>query len=172
MLVNEFAWIVFWHGGSTPPISIFEKVNMRLNLLTYPHKKLRKKSKKVVDFVGLRPIIPNMLRIMRRDDGVALAAPQVGILKRFFVSDKKEMLNEVFINPTWKPSKESKLSVQQEGCLSLPGILFSVSRYDEIEVEYWDLDGQKHSDSLSGFSARIFQHETDHLSGRLMIDSL
>jgi peptide deformylase len=109
---------------------------------------------------------------MKKEDGVAIAAPQLGIHKRFFVADRGVLPHAAIINPTWKPAENSFLNPVQEGCLSFPGILLTVDRWDTIEVEYQDLDGQSHEALLSGFSAQVFQHETDHLDGILMVDRL
>lgn len=143
---------------------------MKLNLLTYPNKKLRLKSRKVIDIDEIRSIIPCMLKIMKRDDGVALAAPQVGILKRFFVVAASILPHTVIVNPSWKPNEESRRILVREGCLSLPGIFLTISRWDVIKVEYQDIDGESHLGSLGGFGAQVFQHEYEHLDGVLFID--
>lgn len=145
---------------------------MPLNLLTFPHKKLVQKSRKVVDFSRIRPIISTMLRIMKKEDGVAIAAPQVGLHKRFFVADRGVLPHVAIVNPKWKEAEDSSLVPVHEGCLSFPGLLITVDRWDSIDVEYQDLDGESHQTRLSGFSAQVFQHETDHLDGVLMVDRL
>lgn len=140
---------------------------MTLSLLTFPNKKLRKRSKKVVDFDGIRPIIPSMYRIMNKEDGVALAAPQVGIHRAFFITQ-----NDVIVNPSWRTTENSNRYTVQEGCLSFPGLIVDILRWDTIEATWDDLDGQRCKSLLSGFNAQVFQHETEHLQGILFIDHL
>lgn len=141
---------------------------MRLNLLTFPNKKLQQKCEEVVDFSTLPPIISNMKRIMREERGAAIAAPQVGVLKRIFVTDQ----GDVMVNPSWKPSANSSIALLEEGCLSFPGLWIKVQRYTDIDVTYQDINGEGVSDTLNGFAAQVFQHETEHLDGILFIDKL
>lgn len=141
---------------------------MKLHLLTWPNKKLRRKCEKVLDFSEIPPIISNMIALMKKHRGAAIAAPQVGVLKRFFITDQ----HEVVINPSWSPSKNSSEVVVEEGCLSFPGIWVDVKRFDSVDVQYQDVDERWVEKTLKGFDAQVFQHETDHLNGVLFIDFL
>jgi peptide deformylase len=75
------------------------------------------------------------------------------------------------INPTWRAAS-NQMSIEVEGCLSIPGLRAAVPRYWEIEVEGRQPDGEPKTWSLKGWPARIFQHEIDHLDGRLLTDSM
>lgn len=120
-----------------------------------------------------------------QDDGVALAAPQIGYPMRIFVVSKKvfELLGKtkkdpgeeipiddaVFINPILKKvSKEKK--VVEEGCLSVRWLYGKVKRGTKATVQAWDENGQKFERGGTGLLAQIFQHEVDHLNGVLFID--
>lgn len=115
-----------------------------------------------------------MLHLMYVEDGVGLAAPQIGINKRIMVFNEegdygrkdKEM---VLINP-YIISKSTEMAISEEGCLSFPLIRGTVSRHTWIEVEYQNVKGQKQSCRFEGFPAVIFQHEYDHLDKVLFID--
>ena len=116
--------------------------------------------------------------------GVGLAAPQVGILKRFFLAKPKDK-TQVFINPeilessgeeipsfTNSPKierKKPKASRKKllEGCLSIPNIWGNVARKKEIKLRYQDIEGKVHIENIKGFLSVIIQHELDHLNGIL-----
>jgi len=112
------------------------------------------------------------------DDGIALAAPQVGISYRIFIvsgklwadeENKKIKSDVVFINP--KITKRSKkMSTLDEGCLSVRWLYGKTKRSDKVSIEAYDIDGKKMTWHGSGLLAQIFQHETDHLEGILFID--
>ena len=116
-----------------------------------------------------------MLELMYESSGVGLAAPQVGISKRCFVMDSscgEDARSMMIVNdPTYEPVGE-KLSLSDEGCLSLPGITAPVERLSEIRVTYTDQNGNKVEKNLCGIESIIFQHELDHIDGVLFIDKL
>ena len=124
----------------------------------------------------LKEIISAMTKALsREDDGVALAAPQIGLpLQIFVVSPKSYDVNAkwkplVFINP--KITKASKKMIDvQEGCLSVRWIYGTTTRHASVTVEAHDENGTKFSFGASGLIAHIFQHEIDHLDGILFID--
>ncbi|SHH52962.1 peptide deformylase [Thermosipho atlanticus] len=131
---------------------------------------LRKKAEKVTDFEFVRNLKEEMLKTMYLDDGVGLAAPQVGVLLRFFVMDEGN--GPMFIiNPEIIEHSEEK-ELGEEGCLSLPGIFADVSRYKWVRLRYQDEYGKVHERLFEGYPARIVQHESDHLDGVLFIDHL
>jgi len=107
-------------------------------------------------------------------DGVALAAPQIGLLLKIFIVSHKLFNDEstddvVFINPVvTKLSK--KLKTLDEGCLSVRHVYGKIKRAEKATVEAYDEHGHKFSWNASGLMAQIFQHETDHLEGVLFID--
>lgn len=121
-----------------------------------------------------------MVAIMEEKNGVGLAAPQIGIPYRMFViiikgDDKKgEPIYgkpEVMINPSYVPLSE-EMSIESEGCLSLPGFHSSVLRYQKIRIEWTDLTYRKHSEEVEGWRARVFQHEYDHLEGLFFVEKV
>ena len=129
---------------------------------------LRKKSKPVKEVTeNIRLLVEDMLETMKEANGVGLAAPQVGILKRVIVVDIGEgpiaMINPEIIN---------SCGTQEgyEACLSVPGKSGVVIRPKELSVKFWDLDGQEVNIEAEDFFARAICHEIDHLDGRLFID--
>lgn len=121
-------------------------------------------------------IIKDMQKALAKEaDGVALAAPQIGISKRIFViapgayEEKAKWKPLVFINPIiTKVSK--KTSEMQEGCLSVRWVYGKTKRHVGATIESYDENGNKFSYGATGLIAHIFQHETDHLDGVLFID--
>ncbi len=120
----------------------------------------------------LRAIVGEMRRVLFEQRGVGLAAPQVGIAKRLMlVCESGNPGDEtVVLNP--EIAEVSGSEVGEEGCLSFPGIYGHVPRALTIRVRYQDLDLREHEMTLTGFVARIFQHELDHLNGDVFIDKM
>ncbi len=155
-----------------------------LDIVTLPADVLRQKTHPVTTFDdALQTLIANMIDTMRDANGVGLAAPQIGKLISLTViegmPDVDEEGNEipdsrqlfVVVNPkiTWR-SQETVDGI--EGCLSIPGYVGEVERSDAIRVRAQDGRGKKIKMRLTGWTARIFQHEIDHLNGELYIDKL
>ncbi len=131
---------------------------------------LRKKAKeveKVDDRVRL--LISDMIDTMHHADGVGLAAPQVGILKRIVVIDVGDGVH-AFINP--EIISQSGEEIDYEGCLSIPGIRGKVKRPAHVVVRALDPDGKERKLRANGLLARAVCHETDHLDGILFIDKV
>ncbi|MCX7654409.1 MAG: peptide deformylase [Fervidobacterium sp.] len=131
---------------------------------------LRKKSEPVVDFSKVRAILEEFKSTMYTEDGVGLAAPQVGISMRFFGMDDGTGF-KMIVNPEILEKSEEK-EIGEEGCLSVPGVFANIQRHRWIRVRYQDEHGVYHEELLEGYTARIFQHEYDHLDGVLFIDHL
>ena len=119
----------------------------------------------------LNKLIENMYQTMYQSEGVGLAAPQVGLPIRLFVVDASQMAEEypelankkmTFINPEIIDFSDEEV-ILEEGCLSLPGIHERVSRSESITITYLDEQFVEHTDTFSGFFARIEQHEYNHL---------
>lgn len=122
----------------------------------------------------LERLMDDMLDTMYAAPGIGLAAPQVGVLKRFFVVDVGEddaRDPRFFINPEITARSETK-SVYEEGCLSLPKHFADVERADAISVSYQDRTGTERTLDADGMLARCIQHEMDHLDGILFVDHL
>ena len=111
----------------------------------------------------------NMLRIMRQARGVGLAAPQVGVSVRIVVmtADDRPV---VLFNP--KILSATGTNVDEEGCLSIPGLYGDVERSTVIEIEALDRKGRKSTWEMDGMSARVVQHEIDHLDGILFTEKV
>ncbi len=147
-------------------------------IIVYPNKRLREKSKDILEFdVELHKLLDDMYETMVAKDGIGLAAIQVGIAKNLLLINlmdeegvqKKENLLEV-INPKITHLEGSE--VYQEGCLSVPGYYDDVQRAEKITVEYFDRFGNKIEEDLNGLLAIAMQHEMDHLQGHLFIEKL
>ena len=136
------------------------------NILKEGDEALNKISKPVVDFdERLWTLLDDMKDTMYKNEGAGLAAVQVGVLKRLFVMDTGNGLREC-INP--KILKQDGINkVKIEGCLSVPGKCGYVERPDKVWVEYQDRNGEKQSKKFTGFEAKCFCHESDHLDGIL-----
>jgi len=139
------------------------------------HPSLRQTADPVEKFdQELVSLVDNMIETMRINEGIGLAAPQVDVMKRLFVIDKK-LVNEeweaqAYINP--EIIDALGLDTYEEGCLSIPGIRAEVDRPFKISVKYQTVDGKLIEEELEGLLARVFQHEYDHLDGILFIDRI
>ncbi len=131
--------------------------------------------KKKFSDVELSPAITKLAADMKETlaftQGVGLAAPQVGYPYRLFIVDYAD-LKETFINPKIISKNEDETDLVEEGCLSIPGYRGLVERPTELEIEYLTIDGKKKSAKVSGFYARIIQHEYDHLNSTFYIDRI
>jgi len=175
---------------------------MILPIVAYGSPVLRKVAKDIdANYKNLVELVDDMFETMYAAPGVGLAAPQIGLDIRLFVVDsayvlKKEEgtpdneeapadadddeddlfegeigIKKAFINA--KILKEfGKSWPYKEGCLSIPGIREDVQRLDSIVIEYVDLNFKKHTEEYVGFTARVIQHEYDHIQGILFTDKL
>ena len=140
-------------------------------ILKYPDPILRKKSEEVEEITEeTKKLAQELKETMLANQGIGLAAPQVGVLKRIIVV-QAEKGPQIFINPKIiKKSRETL--IEEEGCLSFPGLFLKIKRAKEVEVEALNENGEKIFLKAEGLPARIFQHEIDHLDGVLFIDRL
>ena len=142
-----------------------------LEILQFPDERLRRLSVPVEAFnKELKALADKMLEIMYQSNGIGLAAPQVNQTIRLIVVDVSEDRNNpcIFINPKIKQPSGSVDS--SEGCLSVPEIRTTIKRYENITLEYQDLNGVGHEESLDDLMSICVQHEIDHLDGKLFID--
>ncbi len=131
---------------------------------------LLKKCKTVVNFdKKLHILLDDMYETMVKADGVGLAAPQVGILKRAVVVDTGEGKTEL-INP--EIIEENGSQIDSEGCLSVPKVFGTVERPMKVKVRAQDRDGNWFEIEGEGLTARAFCHEIDHLDGKLFTDKV
>ena len=145
-----------------------------LEIKKYPDKILRQKATEVTE-VGEseRKLIRDMLDTMYFNNGVGLAAPQVGILKRIIVGNPTGQKKDEFalINPRIVERKGRRLK-ECEGCLSVPEMSAEVPRFSKVVVKGKDIDGKDITFEAQNFLARVICHETDHLNGVLFIDKI
>jgi peptide deformylase len=145
-----------------------------LNILHYPDKRLHKVAKPVEVFDDrIRKLVANMAETMYAAPGVGLAATQVDVHERVVVIDVSDTHEElrVFINPeiVWS-SDERKLN--EEGCLSVPGIYDNVERAEKVRVRAQNEKGETYEVDCEGLLAVCIQHEMDHLMGRVFVEYL
>ena len=156
----------------------------RLRRTYFGNPLLREKAKRVglrsIKTPAFQKLIEEMFFTMRRVGGVGLAAPQIGkslqlavieIRKSAVRPDIVPLPPTVIINPKIETVSKTKQS-DWEGCLSLPSVRGLVPRHKRITVSYFDEAGKKQVMTFSGFRARVFQHEIDHLNGLLYVDRM
>ncbi len=155
-----------------------------LNIVTHPTESLRERSVEldhdlIID-EKTQSFIDDMIPTMYDDDGIGLAAPQVGNNIRICVIGKEAIKLDpktdvelgqdiVLINPIWEKTSRKK-DWDTEGCLSVPKTFGKVRRYRDVQVDALDRHGNPISFEAHGFFARVIQHEVDHLDGVLFID--
>ena len=162
-------------------------IEKNINFLRTPTKPVQKS-----DFKShkIKQIIEDLINTYQAIPCAGIAANQIGYDEKLFIGmkhDRNKTVSddptqnidqiepkpdnyEIYINP--RIDKTNKKSTQQgsEGCLSIPGISLIIERYDEIDIRYYNIDGKKQKKSLAGFLSRLFQHELDHLNGKLMFE--
>lgn len=144
-----------------------------LKILTAPNEKLNVKANEVANVQQVQALIDDMLDTMYdTEDGIGLAATQVGRSEAIVVIDISESKKEplILINP--KVVKGTLKEKGSEGCLSVPGYRADVERFTKVEVEALDRTGKKIVIESDDFLAIVMQHEIDHLKGKLFIDYL
>jgi peptide deformylase len=154
---------------------------MILPIFLYGNSVLRKEGEEITaDYPDLKPLIGNMFETMYNADGIGLAAPQIGLAIRLLVIDLAPLEEDnpelakfktVMINPTLLEMSEEEL-MGSEGCLSIPGISEDVPRSQWIKIQYYDADFKLHTEEFEDFTARVIQHEYDHIEGILFTDRI
>ena len=162
---------------------------MILPILAYGDPILKKDCEEIDEnYPNLKQLISDMFETMYKAKGVGLAAPQIGKNIRLFIVDGSpfaededdeddpraegiENFKKVFINPIIE-EEDGREWPFQEGCLSIPKIRENVSRKPDITVSFYDENWELKEESYSGYAARIFQHEYDHIEGILFTDYL
>lgn len=140
------------------------------SIVTYPDPILRTRAEAIHEIdETLQTLIEDMTETMYVEDGVGLAANQIGLAKQLIVVDAGEG-PMVLINPVLTVAEDAKSESMEEGCLSLPGIRVEVSRPDRVHLSALNPENQPVRLTADGLLARVLQHETDHLNGRLIID--
>ncbi len=148
----------------------------KLPIFTYPEPVLAQVAQPVAEITPeISQLIADMVETMYREDGIGLAAPQVGANCRLIVVDvsgpeKRESLM-TFINPRLEPLGDEKVE-SEEGCLSVPALRAKVERHERVRLTARDLDGNEVCMDADGLLAICLQHEIDHLGGTLFIDRI
>lgn len=141
-----------------------------LTIRTYGDPVLKQATKDVEDIDGrVAKLVDDMLETMYEAPGVGLAANQVGVQRRLFVYDVGDG-PQVVINP--RITETSGEWAFEEGCLSVPGLSWTIVRPNQVHLVGLDLDGNELSIDAEEYEARVFQHEVDHLEGTLLIERL
>ncbi len=154
---------------------------MILPIYAYGQPVLKKKAQPITtDYEGLSELITNMWETMESAQGVGLAAPQIGLGIRLFVIDSTPMMKEgqegqglrqVFINAEIL-EELGEIWPYSEGCLSIPDISGEVERPKQLRIRYQDEQFETHESTFDGMTARVIQHEYDHIEGKLFIEKL
>ena len=161
---------------------------MILPIVAYGAPVLKKEAAEISkDYPNLDQLIENMWETMYASNGVGLAAPQIGLSIRLFVVDpapfsgdaeldeleaiKLKSFKKVFINPELI-EEDGPIWEFNEGCLSIPDVREDVSRHDRIMIHYFDEQFEEQRLMITGLSARVVQHEYDHIEGVLFTDHL
>ena len=143
-----------------------------LEVVNYGNPILRKRCKQVTDFSRLSDFIDDMFDTMYEEEGIGLAANQVGVDLNLFIIDISHTDDNeyprIFINGEITSSQGE--SIFSEGCLSIPEVALEVTRPEVISFKYQDINEKWHEEELDGLLARAIQHEIDHLNGVLIID--
>ena len=143
-----------------------------LEVVKYGNPILRKKCSMVTDFSKLSDFIDNMFYTMYEEEGIGLAANQVGVGMNLFVIDishtDENEFPRIFVNGEIISSDDE--SIFSEGCLSIPQVVLEVKRPENIVFKYQDIREKWHEEEFDGLLARAIQHEIDHLNGVLIID--
>ncbi|TXE03671.1 peptide deformylase [Algoriphagus aquimarinus] len=149
-------------------------------IVAYGNAILKKEAEEITEGTELDELIKNMFATMDNASGVGLAAPQINQSISLFVIDSTLMLDEedeevgirrVFINPIILDEYGDDYSFE-EGCLSIPEIRAEITRPETLTIEYYDENWNLKEEEFSGMTARVIQHEYDHLEGILFVDYL
>ncbi len=149
---------LYVRNDARPVVKIPDPV---LRAKALPVTKISKKTQTMID---------DMMRIMRKANGIGLAAPQVGVLQQVIVVAPDGMRPTALLNP--KILKMEGEMIGLEGCLSIPGLYGDVKRAAYVEIEALDRRGRELIIELEGMPARVLQHEIDHLEGVLFTDKV
>jgi len=146
-----------------------------LHVIKYGDPILRKKVRQIDDFTLIPDIVEKMFNTMAAENGIGLAANQVGYCYNLFIIDTSNYEDEegkTYIIINSEIIHTDGESIMEEGCLSIPGIRAEIKRHERIILRYQDLKQNIHEKHFTGITSRAIQHEMDHLNGKLFIDYL
>ena len=139
------------------------------NIVTEGDEILRKKCRVITEVTDrIRMTMEDMLETMHSENGVGIAAPQVGVMRRMFIAEPEPGRIYYMINPEILEMEGTQYGA--EGCLSVPGLVGDVERPERIKIKALDLDGNEQIYDFEGFDAVVMCHENDHLDGILYTD--
>ena len=139
------------------------------NIVTEGDEILRKKCRVITEVTDrIRMTMEDMLETMHSENGVGIAAPQVGVMRRMFIAEPEPGRVYYMINPEILEIEGTQYGA--EGCLSVPGLVGDVERPERIKIKALDLDGNEQIYDFEGFDAVVMCHENDHLDGILYTD--
>lgn len=139
------------------------------NIVTEGDEILRKRCREVGEITDrIKTTMEDMLETMRKEQGVGIAAPQVGIMRRMFIAEPEPERVYFMINPEILHQEGSQVS--DEGCLSVPGYIGTVERPEKIKIKALNLNGEEQIYDFEGWDAVVMCHEYDHLDGILYTD--
>lgn len=145
------------------------------HVLTTPDAELRVISKNIsteeILSTDMQSLVRDLLETMKVENGIGIAAPQIGIHKRLIIVDVGNNQPFAFFNPVLTSKSFSKTE-SEEGCLSVPGVFGIVKRHRAVTVTAQNLQGVTQTFRAEGLTAIVFQHEIDHLDGVLFIDKV
>jgi len=131
-----------------------------LEIKKFNEKVLRRRAEEVKEINDeIRKLVLDMEETMRANNGVGLAAPQVGVSKRVIVLESGALINPYLVR------RGGAKLFDEEGCLSFPGIYINIKRHNKIKIEAMDVEGKEVEFEAEGLPARILQHEIDHIDG-------
>lgn len=142
-----------------------------LPILEFPNRRLNDMSQAVSVFdTELLQLVVDMFETMRNEDGIGLAAPQVGVFKRVVVLEVQANTPLIFVNPEIVAIGNDELMEWEEGCLSVPGYFEMRKRLKSVVVKYQTAKGEVREAQFTGIYAFAIQHEIDHLNGKTFVD--
>ena len=144
-----------------------------MKIVTYPDPILMRKAAPIEEIDNkIYEIAQKMLDTMYDACGIGLAAPQIGLSKRLVVMDAtgQKTGERVFINP--QITEERGETIEEEGCLSFPDVMGNVKRSQYVTITAYNLEGKKLEIEVEGLLSRVWQHEIDHINGRLFIEMM
>jgi peptide deformylase len=149
-------------------------------IVAYGDPVLKRVAEPIEKGTDIKKLVADLYETMYNASGVGLAAPQVGLSMRLFVTDGSPMdeddevlqaFKKVFVNPTILEETGTEWAFE-EGCLSIPGIRADVNRPPKVKIHYFDENWNEYTEEFEGLPARIIQHEYDHLQGVLFVDKI
>ncbi len=176
-------------------VKIWEDSNIVKKNINFLHQKTKTVTFPASDYI--KQIVQDLIDTYQNISCAGLAANQIGYDYKIFIGmkDVKDIENEdeiekmeasatntnknpyqnnyeIYINPQIDKMDNKSLNIDEEGCLSIPDLLVARERFDEIKIRYYDINGKKIKKMLSGFLSKLYQHELDHLNGKLMFDDI